>query len=125
MISIKELKKALKELPDEKKQQIRDQITARGRENVIEQILTKHHPEWTREQAIRACTGNDEERDPECSMWWKIAPYTPWLYDKEVQEMARAELSEDELPIFEKKIVKNSRDIKRTTRKSIRRELNR
>lgn len=107
-INSRSWKKALKEiknLPKQKKQELEDQTTAAARKNIIEQILAQK-PEWTYEDAIRACTGEDGERDPECSMWWKIAPYINGMRTKRLKLQARDVLLDDEeKKIFDEKIM--------------------
>lgn len=107
-VTIRGMMREWKNLSEEKKEEAYRQQVAEVRSNIIDQILTKHHPEWTTEQAIECCTSTDPNvRDVECSMWWKLAEYFPAMTSKKDKEKVReiAGFDEEELKVYDEKIM--------------------
>ena len=113
---VKEAIKTIKNMPAEKSQELTDRITATARNNVIKQILDQK-PEWTYEDAVRECTREDPERDPELTMWWKIAPYVTIMKTDKDKRKVRELLDDDEKAVFDKKIMELN--VKKQIRKGI------
>lgn len=103
-IDLKKAIKNIKNMPGEKAKEMSDQITATGRNNVIKQILAQE-PTWTYDDAVRECTRTDPDRDPELTMWWKIAPYVTVMTKDKDKRKVRELLDDDEKEVFDRKIV--------------------
>lgn len=103
-IDIKKAIKNIKNMPGEKAKEMSDQITATARNRVIKQILDQK-PEWTYEDAVRECQRTDPERDPELTMWWKIAPFVTIMSKDKDKMKVREILDDDEKEVFDRKIV--------------------
>lgn len=107
-IKAKDILKQWKDLPEQKKDQAYRQQVAEVQANILNQIINKHHPDWTMEQAMECCTSTDPNvRDVECSMWWKLSEYFPCMTTKSDKLKVReiAGFDEEELKVYDEKIM--------------------
>lgn len=117
-IDIKKAIKSIKNMPGEKAKEMSDQITATARGRVIKQIVDQK-PEWTYEDAVRECQRTDPDRDPELTMWWKIAPFVTIMSKDKDKMKVRELLDDDEKEVFDRKIM--PLDFKKEIRKGVKR----
>lgn len=107
-VTVRKLLREWKNLSDDKKEEAYSKQVWEVRNNVINQIRTKYHPDWTYEQAYECCTDPESELyDVECSMWWKLAEYFPAMSTKKDKDRVReiAGFTDDELKVYDDKIM--------------------
>ena len=92
--------KAIKDLPKEKIEEIRNQAEGESRMKVVLMIMEEEG--WTYEQTIQACTGPDGVRVPRYSLYWKLSEPSVVLAlrSKKSKKKFAETLPEDEREIF-------------------------
>lgn len=95
----KEAMKALSSIPKEKLEDIRNQGIAAGHMNIIKQIMEQSG--CTYEEALDMCIG--ENRDPECSMHWKMCEHIMDVRSEKGRAAFRELLDDDEKEVFDRK----------------------